>query len=87
MAVAMAAAAVATATVRSRQCEGVCALDQGEMRRNEMTGRTTIHAENTTIHAAPVAIALLLPLPDMVPDQCSKAASWIKYRSKIVEIL
>ena len=40
----------------------------------------TIHAENTTIHAAPVAIALSLPLPDMVPDQCSKAASWIKYR-------
>ena len=47
----------------------------------------TIHVENTTIYAAPVAIALLLPLPDIVPDQCSKVASWIEYRSKIVEIL
>ena len=32
----------------------------------------TIRTENTTIHAAPVA--LLSPLPDMVPDQCLEAA-------------
>ena len=47
----------------------------------------TIHAENTTIHAASVAIALLLPLPDMVPDQYSEAALRIKYRLKILEIV
>ena len=45
----------------------------------------TIHAEKTTIHAA--LVALLLPLPDIVPDQYSEAALRIKYGLKILEIL